>query len=150
MLWLAAGIIVVVCWLLSFSKTYTELKEYRRMSRLQQQTSGTFANSSQLDLKEAKMDSLIRHFTVDSMAFEDNFLPNISLALHGIPVKVSYDGSKSTQETNGDMIRKQLILEGKYRDIVSALQKLEQVHYLNRCRMLEGGKCMLEVAVVKG
>lgn len=127
----AAVLLFIICWWLSFSKTFSEIGRHRSLVQAASVSGVQGDQTYQLEKKAAKLDTLIQHYGMDSVAFENNFLQDVSLAIEGLPVRLSYDGSKQPTEKPASVLQKEIILQGKYSDIVKALAALERVYFVS-------------------
>lgn len=126
----AAVLVFIICWWLSFSKTFSEISRNNQLTRAVGASGVQGDQAYQLQKKAAKLDTLIQHYSMDSIAFENNFLQDVSLAIEGLPVKLSYDGSKQPAEKPAAVQQKEILLQGKYSDIVKAVDALEKVYFV--------------------
>lgn len=126
-----AVLLLIVCWWLSFSKTFSEIGRHRSLTQVVNVSGIQGDQAYQLQKKAAKLDTLIQHYSMDSIAFENNFLQDVSLAIEGLPVRLSYDGSKQPTEKPATVLQKEIILQGKYSNIIKAVAALEKVYFVS-------------------
>ena len=137
--WVATFIILCICYFLSFSKTLEQRKIYQSLNRGYQLSDIAASNRIySLQMKNVLLDSLTQQYSSDSVAYESNFLQNVSLALDSIPVKLSYDASRQLNNESAGVISKEIVLEGSYVQIVKALASLEKNHFVSRILYING------------
>lgn len=149
--WMGGAVLLalLLCWLLSFSKTWSA---YRKNRELKQQMEDNYTigeHSFQVGRKYAQLDTLIQVFSADSISFDNSFLQNVSLAIAGIPVQLSYDATKKADaEDSIHLLYGDITLEGGYKNLVRAIERLERTFFVNRVNYKDG-ICVVRLTKVK-
>ncbi|WP_293917930.1 MULTISPECIES: hypothetical protein [unclassified Sphingobacterium] len=128
LLYSAAAVAFVICWIFAFSKTWNA---YSLNNRLEQQI-GTGTDNSKASknmiLKSRVLDSLVSRYSKDSVQWNDNFIMNASKGMTDPGISLSYTNSATGKRSNdADTIalRKTIMVSGTYKGLVQQLQALE-------------------------
>lgn len=134
LLWVGAVILLILSWLLSFSKTYQEIRDYRRADTYNLSIQQEHIDRYAIQRKLERQDSLLAHFRMDSVAFSDYFLQNVSLCLEGLPVQIVYEGYGQQQTSNNGILSQEINLLGQYQEVIRAIARLEREFYVRSVR----------------
>lgn len=144
-------LLFLLCWVFSFSKSWEAYHKNKTLNGRLQDNYALGERSFQISRKYRLLDSLVKTYSMDSAAFHNSFLQDVSLAIEGIPVQLSYDaGKKKDAETFAQTLYGDISLEGSYKDLVRAVDRLEQVFFVNRILYKDGvcvvrlGKCNIK------
>lgn len=131
LLFLGAGILLVLAWFLAFQKTY---QAYRENTRLNGLIGNDISNSTQFDFmrKSKVLDSLSKVYQSDSTVWNDNFLSEASRAINSPRIQVYFNNmpKNSMQVDSAAVKSKSLTLKGDYRSIVASIAELEKINTL--------------------
>lgn len=131
LLFLGAGILLVLAWFLAFQKTY---QAYRENTRLNGLIGNDISNSTQFDFmrKSKVLDSLSKVYQSDSTVWNDNFLSEASRAINSPRIQVYFNNmpKNSMQVDSAAVKSKSLTLKGDYRSIVASVAELEKINTL--------------------
>lgn len=130
MLLALAVVLFVICWRLAFAKTVAEVNRNRNLTKTFSMADVQDDQTQQLQKKGKLLDTLVRHYSMDSLAFEDNFLPDIITAIEGLPVSLSFDEGKQPQEESYNVLQKEVVLRGRYSNIVEAIRAFEKLYFV--------------------
>lgn len=139
--WMAGIVLLVLllCWVLSFSKTWDAYRKNSALNGRLQDNYTVGERSFQVGRKYVQLDSLVKTFSTDSLGFQNSFLQDVSLAIAGIPVQLSYDSSKSNdQEKSHQVLYGDITLEGGYKDLIRAIDRLERSFFVNSVNYRDG------------
>lgn len=131
LLFLGAGILLVLAWFLAFQKTY---QAYRENTRLNGLIGNDISNSTQFDFmrKSKVLDSLSKVYQSDSTVWNDNFLSEASRAINSPRIQVYFNNTpKNSMQVDSAAVKsKSLTLKGDYRSIVASVAELEKINTL--------------------
>ncbi|MCW8311113.1 hypothetical protein K7A41_07755 [Sphingobacterium sp. InxBP1] len=131
LLFVGAGILLVLAWFLAFQKTY---QAYRENNRLHQLIGRDISNSTQYDFERRSkvLDSLSNVYQTDSAVWSDNFLSEASRAVNSPQIQVYFNNAvRNTMQADTVSVKsKSLIVKGDYRAIVSSVAELEKINTL--------------------
>lgn len=131
LLFLGAGILLVLAWFLAFQKTY---QAYRENTRLNGLIGNDISNSTQFDFmrKSKVLDSLSKVYQSDSTVWNDNFLSEASRAINSPRIQVYFNNKpKNSMQVDSAAVKsKNLTLKGDYRSIVASVAELEKINTL--------------------
>lgn len=149
-LFVFALVMLVLCWLLAFRKTYRLISEYNELKK------GIVSNRTSLHEKDgvlrkaASQEHLIQRYTRDSTAWVTNFLNEVGLQLCQLPVEARYENKKVG---NGHhTVEREIMLSGSLSALLEALQSLEQSFYVNSVRIYvekDELRCTARLAMIK-
>jgi len=145
-LWGSSGLVLLLCWFLSFSKTYEEFQEYQRLNNKAVTAEQSPPDVYSMEQRMLLQDSILNRFQIDSVSFEDSFLQHVSLCLDQSSVQITYEGKGvSAENISKSVLAKEVILQGSYQEIVDAVYRLEKEFFLRRL-VYEKGKYKLELS----
>lgn len=148
--WMIPGIlfILLLSWFLSFSKTWTAYMENKALKHKLHDNYALINNPYLIDQKYIQLDSLVKSLSTDGSLFRGSFLQDVSGAIVGIPVQITYDAasSKGIEELDHILIG-DIILEGGYKDLVRAIEQLEKVYFVIRI-LYKDGKCTVRLGKI--
>ncbi len=131
LLFVGAGVLLVVAWFLAFRKTYDAYLENNRLNQL---VGSDISNSTQYDFdrKNNLLDSLSSVYESDSAVWNDNFLSEASRAVNSPRIQVYFNNlSKNTVLVDSAAVKlKSLTVKGDYRSIVESVTELEKINTL--------------------
>lgn len=139
---ICAVLLLLLCWILSYSKTWEAYTTNKKLTNqlVLNHSSEQYANRAQQKHKE--INNLLMNYSKDSVTFKEILLANISIAIQGLPVQLIYDEqiNKETQQSNTQS--KSFILQGNYKSIIKAIQKLEKDFFISRLKYDKGNYWM--------
>jgi hypothetical protein len=132
LLFVGAGILLVLAWFLAFQKTYLAYRENTRLNGL---IGNDVSNSTQYDFarKSKVLDSLSKVYQSDSATWNDNFLSEASRAINSPRIQVYFNNLPKNNAMQADSTAiksKSLTLKGDYRSIVASVAELEKINTL--------------------
>lgn len=131
LLFVGAGILLVLAWFLAFQKTY---QAYRENTRLNGLIGNDISNSTQFDFmrKSKVLDSLSKVYQSDSAVWNDNFLSEASRAINSPRIQVYFNNMpKNGMQVDSSAVKsKSLTVKGDYRSIVASIAELEKINTL--------------------
>lgn len=148
LLYLAASVLFVICIFFSFSNTWNVFKKNKVLSRNTHNNLSSSGSYEDIAQKYNKLDTLIKVYTADSLLFETNFLSNISLAIHDLPIELSYDENTKRKQETATTKSSSFSLKGDYKDIIRAIYRLEKDFFISRMEY-SNGNYVLEIIIFK-
>ncbi|MNZ03908.1 hypothetical protein D3C78_205960 [compost metagenome] len=131
LLFVGAGVVLVVAWFLAFRKTYDAYLENNRLNQL---VGSDISNSTQYDFdrKNNLLDSLSSVYESDSAVWNDNFLSEASRAVNSPRIQIYFNNlSKNIVLVDSAAVKlKSLTVKGDYRSIVESVTELEKINTL--------------------
>lgn len=148
LLLLAALLLLLACWWLSFSKAFSAYRTNRELRTRVAVSDATGKGQDGLGVKYGKLDSLVDKYTMDSLAFANSFLTTVSLAIEGLPIQLYYEGNTTTYTEAPLSISQEVTLEGGYKAIVEAVQRLEEF-FMVQGIVYNETKCKIRLSAVQ-
>lgn len=137
LLYLATLLLLIVCWVFSFSKTWDSYSKSKSLLNKSLKEDFTHSSHTSLEHKNVMLDSLVQMYTLDSLTFYTNFLYNISLSINDLPLLLKYDINNITHTEEKDVLTNSIILQGDYKSILIAIQRIEKLYFISRIQFTD-------------